>query len=98
MNRLHLLACYSLSLAFRDLFDLLRIQMSSYLWNPAGVKLIFSYDPSLLSYSVIFQGGFQVTEFHVFPNCVLVEARQRRNLSLIHISEPTRLGMISYAV
>src|SRR5450756_2981369 len=30
--------------------------------------------------------------------CVLVPAGTWHNLSLIHISEPTRLGMISYAV
>src|SRR5450759_5847916 len=35
---------------------------------------------------------------HVLPQCLLPEVLTVGDLSLIHISEPTRLGMISYAV
>src|SRR5450759_5072847 len=47
------------------------------------------------------QRGYGVRRAHQFSDTTAlgtVESRWGQDLSLIHISEPTRLGMISYAV
>src|SRR5450756_2016677 len=50
-----------------------------------------------MAVSILEQVPERVADVRV-PELVTIGEGSRRDLSLIHISEPTRLGMISYAV
>src|SRR5450756_2686644 len=68
------------------------LEVVGYLEVPAAVLL----DVRDGGFLVVSRG--KVAGQHEFPVALLEESPGRHDLSLIHISEPTRLGMISYAV
>src|SRR5659263_127026 len=64
----------------------------------AGFGTLFRFDGKLLHFAGYYGTPPAMVEFQKQRGPFLPEAGALLDLSLIHISEPTRLGMISYAV